>query len=516
MLCGRGKNRRAEENEFYPYRYFASEGFLPGYNFTKLPQRVMLAHKNDEVDYLSRPRALALSEFGPQNIIYNDGSKFRVTRMSITEPPVTHSFRYNPDTGTINKDIENGVRMTDFITSDCLDGKSKLITGCCIQAQDMYAEETEKITCQEEERMRKFYQTKTYFSSDDIRAISRCELKTINGSHLANISYIPSCRLTYFLESRNEDKANGFPFDFQTGDWVSNNRMEQIKQAEIDHPSEAGRVKFVKLFTETTANAIYIQPLDPLGLKDRGAVLTFLYAFKQAIEDVFQIEGNEIGAEVMGEGPVPNVLIYENAQESLGVLERLVHEPETYRAVVKRAYEICYDKPDRLSDEEREKLLPADYSNLLNYYNQPYHQLIDIRKIYDTLWIMREADIEVRLAGQQRNYDQQYEDLERARDHNSSTEYQFLKYLHDHRLRLPDKAQPEFPNEYYVRPDFMYGDRIVVFCDGTPHDRPEIQADDRNKREVLENAGYTVLSWHYKNPLKDFIAEHADIFTPIS
>jgi hypothetical protein len=27
----------SELSEFYPYRYFASEGFLPGYNFTRLP-----------------------------------------------------------------------------------------------------------------------------------------------------------------------------------------------------------------------------------------------------------------------------------------------------------------------------------------------------------------------------------------------------------------------------------------------------------------------------------------------
>ena len=32
MLLGQNQGKNAEENEFYPYRYFASEGFLPGYN----------------------------------------------------------------------------------------------------------------------------------------------------------------------------------------------------------------------------------------------------------------------------------------------------------------------------------------------------------------------------------------------------------------------------------------------------------------------------------------------------
>ena len=160
--------------------------------------------------------------------------------------------------------------------------------------------------------------------------------------------------------------------------------------------------------------------------------------------------------------------------------------------------------------------MPADYTNLLNYYNQPYHQQIDIRKIYTTLRMMMDAKIEVREAGQSLSYDRQYEELEATRDHNSSTEYEFLKYLYEHKLRLPDKAQPMFPERYYVKPDFMYGKRIVVFCDGTPHDNPDIQEDDRRKREVLEDAGYVVIVWHYKTPLAEFIDAHPDIFTPIS
>lgn len=516
MLLGQNQGMNAEENEFYPYRYFASEGFLPGYNFTKLPQRALLQYKSDKVEYLSQSRRLALSEFGPQNIIYNNGGKFRVTRMMLTGDVLEHKFFYNPNTGTIYKDQDNAAYHTDIITGEALDGVSKLIPGMCIQSQDMVAEEKEKITCQEEERNRKSYQFKTFFSSDDPKSISLCELKTANDVHLANIRYIPACRLTYFLESKNDDNANGFAFDTKTGDWLSIDRMTKIQQEQEQHPEEAGRARYVKLFTETTANAIYIQPLDALQLQDKGAVLTFLYAFKQAIEDVFQTEGSEIGADVMGEVKIPNVLIYENAEGSLGVLGRLVHEPEAYRTVVRRAYEICYNTLEPLTDEQRERLIPADYTNLLNYYNQPYHSQIDIRKIYHTLRMMWEANIEIRVAGQTESYDEQYASLERARDHNSSTEYEFLKYLYDHRLRLPNKAQPMFPEEYYVQPDFMYGDRIVIFCDGIPHDRPDVQEDDRRKREVLEDAGYLVLAWHYATPLEDFITAHTDLFTPVS
>jgi helicase len=517
LLLGVNQNRSKEENEFYPYRYLASEGFLPGYNFTKLPQRALLQYKSDATESLNRPKSLALREFGPQNIIYNNGAKFRISRMMFNGgEELNHKFFYNPKTGVVYKDDENAANHVDIITNEPLSGLVKLVSGFCIEAQDMIAVEQERITCQEEERNRKFYQSETFFGSDDPSSISKCEL-IVGDQHLANISYIPSCRMTYILESKNERNSNGFALHAKTGEWLSGERASKL-QAEIDqNPEKQGYLKYVKLFAETTANAIYIQPLQALLLESEAAVRTFLYAFKQAIEDVFQIESSELGGEVIGKGEnnIPNILIYENAEGSLGVLYRLVHDGRAYRDVVKRAYEICFNKPE-YSTDELQGLQPADYSNLLNYYNQPYHNVIDIRLIYRALKIMEEAAVEIRQAGQTLGYDELYQKLEAERDHNSSTEYEFLKYLYQHRLRLPDKAQPMFPEEYYVQPDFQYGDRTVIFCDGTPHDLPEVKEDDRRKREVLENAGYVVLAWHYATPLEDFINAHSDLFTPIS
>ena len=514
MLLGKNQGKNKEENEFYPYRYFASEGFLPGYNFTKLPQRATLQYKNDKIEFISRPKSLALKEFGPHNIIYNNGGKFRVTRMLLSADPQKHKFIYNPQTGYINKDEANSTNHIDVITGEPLQGNSKIISGFCIPAADMIATEENKITCQEEERSRKSYNVDIYFSSDNPRSISESELR-VGESHLANIRYIPSCRLIYFLSSKNEDYGNGFPIDTATGEWIGQERVAKLRKEEQDNPQNIGRLQFVKLFAETTANAIYLQPSQALLLRDKHAVRTFLYAFKQAIEDVFQIEGSELGGEIMGDGSLPNIFIYENAEGSLGVLSRIVEEPDSYRQVVKRAYEICFDKPE-YSQLELESLVPADYTNLLNYYNQPYHQNIDIRKIYDTLKLMERVTPETHYAGRILSYDDQYRQLEEQRDHNSSTEYEFLKYLYENRLRLPDKAQPTFPDEYFVKPDFMYGDRIVVFCDGTPHDRPEIKADDLAKRELLEDAGYLVLSWHYRTPISEFVALHPEIFTSVN
>ena len=340
-----------------------------------------------------------------------------------------------------------------------------------------------------------------------------CELK-LGSQHVANITHIRSCRITYILESRNDGNGNGFALDTKTGEWISRDRLTKIQSESTPESENADRIKFVKLFTETTSNALYIQPMAALGLRDKNSVRTFLYAFKQAIEEVFQVESSEIGADVMGNGEIPNIFIYENAEGSLGILDRLVDDRESYHQVVRRAYDICFDK-ETYTSEDLQQLAPADYSNLLNYYNQPYHQQIDIRLIYGTLKLMQEATVEIRQRGQTLTYDEQYRLLEEARDHNSSTEYEFLRYLYEHHLRLPDEAQPEFPEEYYVRPDFRYDRNILIFCDGTPHDHPEVQEDDRRKRQVLEDAGYIVLAWHYATPLEDFITQNSNLFTPV-
>ncbi len=63
------------QSDFYSYRYFASEGFLPGYSFPRLPLSAYIPGRrvrSQEGEFLSRPRFLAVSEFGPRAIIYHE------------------------------------------------------------------------------------------------------------------------------------------------------------------------------------------------------------------------------------------------------------------------------------------------------------------------------------------------------------------------------------------------------------------------------------------------------------
>jgi len=71
------------QSDFYSYRYFASEGFLPGYNFPRLPLSAYIPGRSRKQrdEFLSRPRFLAISEFGPRSIIYHEGARYEINKV---------------------------------------------------------------------------------------------------------------------------------------------------------------------------------------------------------------------------------------------------------------------------------------------------------------------------------------------------------------------------------------------------------------------------------------------------
>ena len=80
-LLQRGTNSLS--GDFFTYRYLATEGFLPGYNFPRLPLFAYIPASRDgrgRQTYLQRPRFLALAEFGPRSLVYHEGRAHRVVR----------------------------------------------------------------------------------------------------------------------------------------------------------------------------------------------------------------------------------------------------------------------------------------------------------------------------------------------------------------------------------------------------------------------------------------------------
>ena len=58
---------------------------------------------------------------------------------------------------------------------------------------------------------------------------------------------------------------------------------------------------------------------------------------KRAAECVFEVEPDEIGVVSVGDPELPNILIYEAAEGSLGILSQFVDDAEIFRKVVEQA-----------------------------------------------------------------------------------------------------------------------------------------------------------------------------------
>ena len=64
-----------------------------------------------------------------------------------------------------------------------------------------------------------------------------------------------------------------------------------------------------------------------------------------------------------------------------------------------------------------------------------------------------------------------------------------------------------------ARPDFYYqAGNVCVFCDGAVHDEQRIKERDLKQRELLEDAGYMVISIRYDEDLEEQIKRYAGVF----
>ena len=509
LLRNDSKRLFGNESEFYVFRYLASEGFLPGYNFTRLPVRAFVGYKHqDEGEYISRPRFIALKEFGPQNLIYHNGNKYRINRMMLLDAEArTRPLKISKQTGYAFLDDEANLANNDPITRRELksqDSAERLTSILELNESEGYPQE--RISCEEEERMSQGFVIDQYFRYiNGLQSTSRSVIK-LGDKKLLNLIYGPATELIQLNRKwRRSKDSNGFHIDNRNGRW--------LRQRDLEKEETKNHAREVMLMARDTSDTLYIQPVKDLEVNPEQ-VVSLSYALKRAIEQMFQTEENEVGVWVMGDPEAPNIMIYEASEGSLGILSQLIENPASMKELFREAYKVLHF--DTQTREDMEPGLPkATYEDLLSYYNQPHHEILDRFGIKKPLEKLMDCEIE----NIQGNRDRQghYQSLMDEYDKSSSTEEKFLKFLYQNGFSLPDKTQVNIP-DFYVSVDFVYNldsGPVLIFCDGSVHDDNQVHDDDSHKRELLREAGYDVIEWHYSEPLQKLVERRKDVFRKI-
>jgi len=158
-------------SDFYTYRYLATEGFLPGYNFPRLPLMAYVPSPSDgrgRQTYLQRPRFLALSEFGPRSLVYHEGRAFQVDKVMFAlghRDSVTADVRLPTKTVRICRSCGAGhFTQDDSICHSCLSplGDAEIVREI-FRVENVSTRQVERITANDEERRRQGFELQTIY-----------------------------------------------------------------------------------------------------------------------------------------------------------------------------------------------------------------------------------------------------------------------------------------------------------------------------------------------------------------
>jgi very-short-patch-repair endonuclease len=495
ILVGQNQTKNNSQFEFYPYRYFAAEGFLPGFNFPRLPVRAYIPTGRDKGDYISRPRNLAIREMAPGNILYYEGSKFKIDR--------TKRFTKGSENEYQGLTICNACGYFHTYKIDVCEncnqkptsnkqGKPVTITKA-LEMDTMSTRRRERITCDEEDRLKTGYQINTYFRFAKERKEAAIVMG-VDGTSLLKLTYGETAemmRLNHGLRSTKERKEDwGFKLDTGTGQWVASSAQTN---------SSANIETDVHLLVKDTSNILLIEVSELPEQNPEAFTATLQYALARSIQNLYKLESAELGTERLGEKG-NQILFWEAAEGGAGVLSQILEDPKSFQRLANAAQEVCHFHQDKDSCAQ------ACYECLLSYSNQWDHALLNRHSISGFLEQLRGSRLDRHAAGISR--EEQYQKLLSQTDPNSDYERVVLEAIYQQGIKLPDTAQL-LVKEANCKPDFVYStQKLAIFCDGSVHDSPEQRKRDEIIRENLQYvAGYSVLTFHYQDKLNAKLAE---------
>ena len=415
------KSGNGQNSDFYTYRYLASQGFLPGYNFPRLPLMAWIPAKggtaakgkDDEGSMVSRPRFLALSEFGPRSLIYHQGRMYRVVRAKLNVGSADH-ISGNSQLATVASRVCSQCGYAHMGGEDGTEPHHNLCENCGALLTDLdwvrslYRIETvetipvERISINDEDRQRQGFDLQTtyrFLPGPDGKIAQHKSLVTrLDGpaeDALAALTYAPAAQIWRinrgWRRRKNKDQL-GFYINPITGQWSKKDEPGATEDSDATETDLLDKVPNQQIvpFVEDHRNILILAPAKPLELE---AMATLQAALKRGIEMTFQIEESELVAE-----PLPKqddrkaLLFYEAAEGGAGVLTRLATEPGAMAQVAAAALRLMHHHQptgpwtvDGLGALEQktgdgQSICEAGcYQCLLSYFNQPDHDHINRR-----------------------------------------------------------------------------------------------------------------------------------------
>ncbi|RKN08189.1 DEAD/DEAH box helicase [Streptomyces radicis] len=513
-------------SDFTPYRYLASEGFLPGYSFPRLPLAAFIAGtgraaRGRDGDYLQRSRFIAIREFGPGAFIYHEGSRFQVDRVQLATSASgdlqTEEAKVCEHCGYlhIGEQLEN---RCDFCDTELTEARYNLL-----QLRTVFTKRRDRISSDEEERQRTGYVVEVSYKFNkhgDRDGSLNAAARDADGAPLVELTYGDSAtvRLTN-LGYRRSRQRSGFWLDPVEGKWLDAKKdkdkpgtLTTDEQEGLDSAEKAERKVPVIPYVQDTRNILVLQLAEKVA---PDVAVTLQYALERGIEAEFQLEDGELDTEQLPpyDGPRDRILFIESAEGGAGVLRRLQAEPDALRRAAARALEIAHFRRDGSDKGGREGGPACEmgcYDCLLSFGNQRHHQVIDRKLVRDLLLRFAGAKVTDTVPGVSR--DEHAQALLDGAD--STLEQKFVAFLARNGLRLPDQQQ-FFVSSALSRPDFVYRTKVgpvAVFIDG-PHHDSEVQAQrDEDAQERLYDDGWEVIRFRHDDDWSGITRRYRSVF----